>query len=103
MSELPNGWRTQEIGNFNKHKGKNIKPSDFPDEVFEVFSVPTFASGRPEYIKGADIGSSKQLVLPDDVLVCKINPRINRVWVVPPKGQYRQIASSEFNKLQSGH
>jgi len=101
MSELPKGWDYQEVGSFNNHKGKNIKPSDFPDEVFEVFSVPTFASGKPEYLKGSDIGSSKQVVRSGDVLVCKINPRINRVWVVPTKGNYRQIASSEWINVRN--
>lgn len=101
MSELPKGWDYQDVGSFNNHKGKNIKPSDFPDEVFEVFSVPTFASGKPEYLKGSDIGSSKQVVQSGDVLVCKINPRINRVWVVPTKGNYRQIASSEWINVRN--
>src|SRR3954463_16668450 len=44
-----------------------------------------------------DIGSTKQQVQPNDVLLCKIVPHINRVWVVPPpQNERRQIASSEW-------
>lgn len=32
----------------------------------------------------------------NDVLVCKINPRINRVWVVSDESDYQSIASSEW-------
>jgi type I restriction enzyme S subunit len=48
----------------------------------------------PEIIDGADIGSSKFRTVADDVLVCKINPRINRVW------QTRE-GISEFPKIAS--
>ena len=61
-----------------------------------MYSVPSFPSGQPEILKGTDIGSTKQVVLPGDVLICKINPRINRVWRVGPSRKIRQIASSEW-------
>ena len=57
--ELPKGWVDVEIGNINFHKSQNITPKDFPDEVFELFSVPIFPTGKPEYLKGKAIGSSK--------------------------------------------
>ena len=61
-----------------------------------MYSVPIFPTGAPELVKGAEIGSSKQRVAPEDVLICKINPRINRVWSVGNLGNLRQIASSEW-------
>jgi type I restriction enzyme S subunit len=51
-------------------------------------------------MQGNKIGSSKQMVEPNDVLLCKINPRINRVWVVGEKRDYRQIASTEWIVLR---
>jgi type I restriction enzyme S subunit len=97
MSEvLPKGWVKSTFGILNQHKSRNIDPRKFPDELFELYSVPSFPSKKPEILKGSDIGSSKQYVEHGDVLVCKINPRINRVWVVGPKGKYQQIASSEW-------
>ena len=50
----------------------------------------------PEIIKGKDIGSSKQTVEVGDVLLCKINPRINRVWYVSGYTENELIASSEW-------
>ena len=43
-----------------------------------------------------DIGSTKQLVEKDDVLLCKINPRINRVWKVSAHTTHKCLASSEW-------
>lgn len=50
---------------------------------------------------GNQIGSTKQTVAPDDVLVCKINPRINRIWHVGLKGEHELIASSEWIGFRS--
>ena len=69
------------VADINQYSGTTINPPDNPDEVYELYSVPSFDSQYPEIIKGSEIGSSKITVEDGDVLVCKINPRINRVWV----------------------
>ncbi len=95
------GWIEQKIKNINERKSATINPAHFPDETFELFSVPIFPTGNAELLQGKEIGSTKQLVEAGDVLLCKINPRINRVWVVTePKG-FRQIASSEWIVISS--
>jgi type I restriction enzyme S subunit len=99
--ELPQGWIEATIDEINLHKSQNITPSDFPEEEFELFSVPIFPTGKPENLLGKDIGSSKQVVSPGDVLLCKINPRINRVWTVGEKTDLRQIASSEWINVRN--
>ncbi|MFC6495591.1 restriction endonuclease subunit S [Ancylobacter dichloromethanicus] len=43
-----------------------------------------------------NIGSTKQLVQPNDVLLSKIVPHIRRVWVIPEANGRRQIASGEW-------
>lgn len=73
----------------------------FPDETFELWSVPSFSSGKPEIVKGLSIGSTKQKVQANDILVCKINPRINRVWQVSDNLDFRKIASSEWIVIRS--
>ncbi|MEF3074900.1 restriction endonuclease subunit S [Methylobacter sp. Wu1] len=100
-NELPQGWIEATINEINLHKSQNITPSDFPEEEFELFSVPIFPTGKPENLLGKDIGSSKQVVSPGDVLLCKINPRINRVWTVGEKANLRQIASSEWINIRN--
>lgn len=93
---LPEGWVEATFGELNRYTSANVDPLQYPEEVFELYSVPNFPKGEPEYQKGADIGSTKQSVQPEDVLVCKINPRINRVWRVSARGEKRQIGSSEW-------
>jgi type I restriction enzyme S subunit len=89
------GWALMPLSTIST-RTKSIDPSKHPEELFELFSVPSFATGGPEYLKGAEIGSTKQEVEPDDILLCKIVPHINRVWVVPPTNQHRQIGSGEW-------
>ena len=92
----PPNWATADIESINFFKGNNINPSLYPEEKFKLYSVPIFPTGKPELTQGKDIGSTKQTVQPGDVLLCKINPRINRVWRVEHKGAFPQIASSEW-------
>jgi type I restriction enzyme S subunit len=95
-TKFPESWQIRKIFELNDYESMTIDPSEFKDEEFELYSVPSFPSGQPEILKGTSIGSSKQVVLPGDVLICKINPRINRVWCVGPSRLIRQIASSEW-------
>ncbi|WP_217956945.1 restriction endonuclease subunit S [Bifidobacterium animalis] len=62
------------------------------------WSVPAFNDGVPEIARGSEIASVKQSVGFGDVLLCRINPRINRVWVVEPVGNanFPMIASTEW-------
>jgi type I restriction enzyme S subunit len=94
-------WVSLPLGDLPIASGKSIYPFEFPDEEFELYSVPSHESGQPEFVKGRDIGSNKQLVLPGTVLLCKINPRINRTWIVGEAGTLRQIASTEWIAFES--
>jgi type I restriction enzyme, S subunit len=94
---VPKNWIWVKLKTINKKKSRNIEPNDFSDEIFELYSVPSYPENSPEFIKGEEIGSSKQVVYKNEVLLCKINPRINRVWkVFDNKGEYRQLASTEW-------
>ncbi len=84
------------VEEINQYIGATVNPLDNPDTVYELYSVPSFESQHPEIINGSDIGSSKITVDEGDVLVCKINPRINRVWVVKRHTSYPLLASSEW-------
>jgi type I restriction enzyme S subunit len=101
VSEFPEKWAEARFGEVNSFAGRSVDPSANPSEHFELYSVPSFPTRRPELLLGGDIGSTKQTVQPQDVLVCKINPRINRVWQVMPRGAHRQIASSEWIVMRS--
>src|SRR5690554_3795215 len=78
-------------------RGGSVNPANYPDETFELLSIPAFDKGEPEIVEGKAIGSSKSCVQPNDVLLSKIVPHIKRCWVVPaPQGTYRQIGSGEW-------
>lgn len=99
--DLPDGWDIASFGDLNSFRGGTVNPAARPDDVFELYSVPSFPTRRPEQLPGHAIGSTKQAVSPGDVLVCKINPRINRVWTVGPRSDHEQIASSEWIGFRS--
>ena len=80
----------------NQYKSESINPSKTPERIFEIYSVPIYDTGHPEYLLGKEIASNKVVVQKDDILLCKINPRINRVWVVADESEHLNIASSEW-------
>lgn len=97
---VPAGWTTIRLGDLFPRGRRGIEPAQYPEQEFELWSVPAFPSGAPEIVWGKDVGSNKQRVDPGDVLLCKINPRINRVWVVGQSGRLPQIASTEWIVLR---
>ncbi|MCK8827631.1 restriction endonuclease subunit S [Natroniella acetigena] len=99
--EVPENWVWVKLKYINKRSGQGIKPKDYPDEKFELYSVPSYAEGKPKYSLGKEIGSRKKIVFEDNVLICRINPRLNRVWIVNSKNKYRQIASTEWIVVNS--
>jgi len=93
---VPAGWVLATLGQVQLDLAQTVDPSRFPDERFELYSVPSYEHGLPELVTGKAIGSAKQTVDQNVVLLCKINPRINRVWVVGSQTGNRKIASSEW-------
>lgn len=94
--KLPSSWTKASLSELGMGRTETIDPSNSPDKQFELWSVPSFPTGKPEVARGKEIGSTKQRVCSGDVLLCKINPRINRVWVVGEKNSLDQIASTEW-------
>jgi type I restriction enzyme, S subunit len=96
VTDLPSGWALTTLNVVGLPRSTTIDPRRYPDEVFELYSVPSYLDGAPEIVAGSKIGSTKQVVSPGDVLLCKIVPHLVRVWVVPERSAYRQIASGEW-------
>ena len=94
--KVPENWCWVRLDNINEHKSTTVDPQNYPNDDFELYSVPSSADDYPEMITGEEIGSTKQVVQKDDVLLCKINPRINRVWKVSQYTDNRLLASSEW-------
>lgn len=94
--KLPGNWCWTTVGAINQYVGISADPTKAKNETFELYSVPSSADNYPEIVLGADIGSTKQSVKKGDVLLCKINPRINRVWKVSKYTDHSLLASSEW-------
>ncbi len=85
-----------DAGELMARRSGSVNPARFPDEEFELHSIPAFDAGMPEILRGDQIGSTKQLVAPNDVMISKIVPHIRRSTIVPKFTGRRQIASSEW-------
>ena len=95
--EIPDNWAWVRIDAINQFKSKTVNPQNYHSDQFELYSVPTFETGEPEFPYGKNIASSKVEVEEGDVLLCKINPHLNRVWVVRRRmSQLKLLASSEW-------
>lgn len=93
---VPENWCWVSLQTIDQYRASSTDPSKYPDTLFELYSVPSSADNYPEIVSGCEIGSTKQSVQKGDVLLCKINPRINRVWKVSQYTGNALLASSEW-------
>lgn len=89
------------VGDLMVSRGGSVNPLQFPDEEFDLYSIPAFDAGRPEIALGTEIGSTKQIIQPNDVLLSKIVPHIRRAWVVGDDRGRRLIGSGEWIVFRS--
>ncbi|RQO84115.1 restriction endonuclease subunit S [Acidovorax sp. FJL06] len=89
------------VGDLMVSRGGSVNPLQFPDEEFDLYSIPAFDAGRPEIALGTEIGSTKQIIQPSDVLLSKIVPHIRRAWVVGDDRGRRLIGSGEWIVFRS--
>lgn len=90
------------LGEVMVTRGGTVAPSAFPEEEFELYSIPAHDRGGPEIALGSSIGSAKQIVQPGDVMISKIIPHIRRSRIVEPFSGRRQIASGEWIVFRGG-
>lgn len=94
--QLPENWCWVTLGSINQYIGRSVNPLSDPNITYELYSVPSSHDDYPEIVSGSEIGSTKQSVEKGDTLLCKINPRINRVWIVSNYTSNPLLASSEW-------
>lgn len=97
LGEIPKGWRPGKIEDIVSLAKTSIKPASMPTETFEHFSIPAFDEGRvPKKESGCSIKSNKYSVPTNAVLISKLNPRIQRVWLPSVSESHKSICSTEF-------
>ena len=94
---LPEGWEVFRLRDLAYHHKRTLRPSDFPETIFEHFSMPAFSKGKaPALDLGKTIKSNKTIVPEMSILLSKLNPEISRVWLPDPPSDYQQVSSTEF-------
>lgn len=97
IGPVPEGWEVDGIANIAALSNVQVNPQDNAHEVFEHFSIPAFDAGMRAVVESGDaIKSNKFLVVEGCVLLSKLNPRIQRVWLPPTPSNRQQISSTEF-------
>ena len=102
LGEIPEGWEVGTFGDVVTHLRVSENPATSPDTVFSHFSIPAYDEGQtPKMDLGERIKSTKSRVLEGTVLLSKLNPEIERVWLVDVTPNERAICSTEFLVLKA--
>lgn len=97
LGPIPAGWQTGILGEAIAIGRASINPGGYPEETFDHYSIPAYDDGMmPKPELGEQIMSNKFVVIPDAVLLSKLNPRIPRVWIPATDTSRRSICSTEF-------
>jgi type I restriction enzyme S subunit len=101
LGEIPEGWEAPTFGDVVEPVRDNENPLASPGVVFQHFSIPAFDDGQwPKTEFGENIKSQKLRVPPGVVLLSKLNPEIERVWLVDVEPDDRAVCSTEFVVLR---
>jgi type I restriction enzyme S subunit len=97
IGEIPEGWEVGSFENIADLVRIPANPFESPDSVFSHYSIPAFDNGQlPVAELGTAIKSTKFSVPAGTVLFSKLNPTIERVWLVNPQPNESAICSTEF-------
>lgn len=97
LGEVPSGWRVGRFGDVVELLRDQENPQATPDATYQHYSIPAFDESRsPTSERGASIKSHKSRVPTGAVLLSKLNPEIERVWLVDVRLTDRAVCSTEF-------
>ena len=101
LGPIPEGWEVGCFGYVVEQLRDKENPFASPDKLFHHFSIPAFDEDQwPKVERGADIKSQKSRVLPGTVLLSKLNPEIERVWLIDIDENEQAVCSTEFLVLR---
>ena len=101
LGEIPEVWMVQPLENIAQELTKKENPALSPDSIYNHYSLPAYDNNNlPIIEKGDKVRSIKTIVRPDVVLVSRINPENNRVWLVDIYPKTKAICSTEFLVLK---
>jgi type I restriction enzyme S subunit len=102
LGEIPEGWGVGRFGDVVEPLRDQENPLASPDVLFHHFSLPAFDDGQsPKVERGETIKSQKSRVPAGVVLLSKLNPEIERTWMVDVRAGERAVCSTEFLVLRA--
>jgi type I restriction enzyme S subunit len=102
VGKIPRGWAVGQFGEVVDHVRAQENPLLSPDVLFHHYSIPAFDEGQtPKLEYGRSIKSLKSRVPAGVVLLSKLNPEIERVWLVDVGSTNRSVCSTEFLVLSA--
>ena len=102
LGEIPKGWRVGRFGDVVEQLRDQENPLSSPEARFHHFSIPAFDEGQsPKTEYGESIKSQKSRVPAGVVLLSKLNPEIERVWMVDVRPTDQAVCSTEFLVLRA--
>ncbi|WP_169008390.1 restriction endonuclease subunit S [Faecalispora jeddahensis] len=82
-------------------ENNSVNPGRQPLESFYHYSIPAFDNSQTPAVElGKAILSNKFCVLPNTILVSKLNPVTPRIWRIGEKVQPNSVCSTEFQVLK---
>jgi type I restriction enzyme S subunit len=102
LGEIPRGWKLGRFGDAVEQLREQENPLSSPEVLFHHFSIPAFDEGQsPKTERGEGIKSLKWRVPAGVILLSKLNPEIERVWLVDVRPGERSVCSTEFLVLSA--
>lgn len=97
VEEAEERWEEKTLSSIAEHKKYNVKPDQNPATIYRHYSIPAFDDGKqPIKELGSEIKSNKYQVVPNSILISKLNPRFPRVWAITDLMEETSICSTEF-------
>ena len=97
VEEANESWESGVLGDIADHSKISINPSKLPNTYFYHYSLPAYDNNmQPSIESGEDIRSNKYQVIPNSILMSKLNPRFPRVWNIGKDLEDNAICSTEF-------
>jgi len=101
LGEIPEGWEMGTLSDVVELLREQVNPLTSPNAPFRHFSIPAFDERRwPKEELGAAIRSQKSRVVRGVVLLSRLNPEIERVWLVDIEVGDQAVCSTEFLVLR---
>jgi len=102
LGKIPEGWEVGKLTDTVDQLRDKESPLTSPSASFSHFSIPAYDEGQtPKQELGGSIKSTKTRVRPGVVLLSKLNPEIERVWLVDVSSDDQAVCSTEFLVLRA--